>query len=82
VRPAGLDQYSSTALAANWRNPRTLTTVTWRDGSLDASFVTVPKGALTQDEINELNRELKGLIYCFSFCVAVFVWVSVRQNNR
>ena len=63
VTPAVLGPYSSTAPPASWRNPRSLTTLTWRDGELDAVFVTVPEGALSADEIIELNDELRGRCY-------------------
>jgi len=66
VRPATLDQYSSMSPPATWRHPRTLTTLTWRCGFLDATFVTVPEGALSNKEIKDLNQELKGIchIHC------------------
>ena len=47
VKPCSLNGASSTAPPSGWRHPRTLTTLTWRDGDLDACFVTVPAGANT-----------------------------------
>ena len=51
---------------AEWRHPRTLTTLTWRDGHLDATFVTIPKGTISATELQELNDELQGT--CMILC--------------
>ena len=45
---------------AEWRHPRTLTTLTWRDGHLDATFVTIRRGTISPTELQELNDKLRG----------------------
>ena len=63
---ASIDAYSGIAPPAEWRHPRTLTTLTWRDGHLDATFVTIPKGTISATELQELNDELQGT--CMILC--------------
>ena len=63
---AAIDAYSGIAPPAEWRHPRTLTTLTWRDGYLDATFVTIPRGAMSATELEELNNELRGT--CMILC--------------
>ena len=50
---------------AEWRHPRTLTTLTWRDGHL-ATFVTIRRGTISPTELQELNDELQGT--CMILC--------------
>lgn len=45
-----------------WRFPRTTTTLSWCDGELGASWVTIKEGSAPQDLVDKLNDELKGLI--------------------
>ena len=63
---ASIDAYSGIAPPAEWRHPRTLTTLTWRDGYLDATFVTIPRGTISPTELEELNNELRGT--CMILC--------------
>ena len=66
LKLASIDAYSGIAPPAEWRHPRTLTTLTWRDGHLDATFVTIPKGTISATELQELNDELQGT--CMILC--------------
>ena len=66
LKLASIDAYSGIAPPAEWRHPRTLTTLTWRDGYLDATFVTIPRGAISAKELEELNNELLGT--CMILC--------------
>ena len=54
---AKIDQYGDLAAPPNWRHPRTLTTITWRDGAISPVFVTVPDKALSDKEIAALNKD-------------------------
>ena len=65
---ASIDAYSGIAPPAEWRHPRTLTTLTWRDGYLDATFVTIPRGTISPTELEELNNELRGICFQNTFC--------------
>lgn len=46
----------------NWRFPRTTTTLSWSDGELGASWITVKDGTAPDDMIRKLNEELAGIL--------------------
>ena len=63
LRFAEKDQYASHQVPENWRCPRTLTIVSWRDGKLDEAFITIPQGAISIAKLAALNKQFKGKVW-------------------
>ena len=62
-KPIVLDAQANVSPIEGWRYPRTTTTLSWSDGELGASWITVKEGAAPTELINELNNELTGLLF-------------------
>ena len=58
-----LDAQANVSPIEGWRDPRTTTTLSWSDGELGASWVTVKEGAAPIELINDLNKEMSGLLF-------------------
>ena len=50
---------AASAAVEQWRVPRSVTTLSWRDGFVSRAFVTVRKGTMSEETRSKMNRELK-----------------------
>ena len=59
-----------------WRFPRTTTTLSWADGDLGASWITVKDGAAPEHIIKKLNEEMSGLLHIHCQDSKTHMWSS------
>ena len=60
--PVILDAQANVSPIEGWRYPRTTTTLSWSDGELGASWITVKEGTAPHDVVQKLNEDLAGLL--------------------
>ena len=60
--PVILDAQANVSPIEGWRFPRTTTTLSWADGDLGASWITIKEGAASEELVQKLNKELEGLL--------------------
>ena len=58
-----LNAAASVSPIEQWRHPRTTTTLSWSDGELGASWITVKEGSAPCEMIDKLNKEMSGLLF-------------------
>lgn len=46
----------------NWRFPRTTTTLSWSDGELGGSWVTIREGSAPNEVVKKINADLEGVL--------------------
>ena len=59
-----------------WRFPRTTTTLSWADGELGSSWVTIRDGTAPEELVQQLNEELKGILEIHSQDSRTHMWNS------
>lgn len=57
-----LDAQACISPIEGWRFPRTTTTLSWSDGELGSSWITVKEGSAPEEVIKKLNEEMAGLL--------------------
>ena len=59
-----------------WRQPHTLTTLSWNDGSIGRGYVTVKGDYLSESQRSELNKELQTWLYIGPLQQRTHIWNS------
>ena len=62
IKHPSLNAPANVSPIENWRFPRTTTTLSWSDGELGASWITIKDGTAPDDVIRKLNEELAGIL--------------------
>jgi len=73
---AELGPYGNFNVPADWRTPRSTTTISFIDGTMGIGFVTVPDRMLTQEAVDHLNAEFEGVLVIFRTGSDSHMWNS------
>lgn len=65
---------AATAVVDEWRTPRTLTTLSFRDGFVGRAYLTMKSGTIPEDLRKKLNQELGKYIFIEKLQAKTHVW--------
>ena len=79
--PAVTGGKAACAVVEQWRVPRTLTTLSWNDGSLGRGFVTCREDTLTEEQRVAANKDCLEAQYIYIYIYIYFYLVETRTGK-